>query len=505
VSAARCPGVTDDGTDDPSEPGLFASPDAFDRSSCGASAAPLDSIDACGIWHLDLEIEDYGRFPVAVRIDLSSEPGASRPDLDGLLFGRPASDVRLTESDLFLRVVGEADDGSQIVRALDACSVDAGGNLYGRYTACLGEECSHGTFTGAKVERLPEPDRDGITVLSEWSGPAEQPWPEGAMALNVRHRETVAYLARQGDGLRIINIADPAHPADLGHSPVRYADYGEYYNDVKIAEAAGSVFALVGSNLRGLVVIDVTDPSAPEEVATVPSIGEEEARRNVHTLFVEGDRVYFTIDAGVEVYSVADPAAPTRVSGYVFPEAAEAGWVHDLYVEDAVAYLNYWAHGMVVVDLSVDGEPALIGVFDDYPRRTSHSSWTTEAAGRRVAVHGDEDYGAHVRIVDIDPASAEAFSQIGAYQTRPEISVHNIMAIGERALVTYYQDGLRVLDLADPTEPAEIAHLNTWPGPEPGYGAGFYEGAIGIDHDPERDLLLLADTHRGLLLLRMDR
>jgi hypothetical protein len=79
------------------------------------------------------------------------------------------------------------------------------------------------------------------------------------------------------------------------------------------------------------------------------------------------------------------------------------------------------------------------------------------------------------------------------------------MALGEEALVTYYQDGLRVLDLSDPTAPVETAHFQTWPGPEPGYGRMFYEGALGVDYDSDRDLVLLADTHRGLLVLSLDR
>jgi hypothetical protein len=33
---------------------------------------------------------------------------------------------------------------------------------------------------------------------------------------------------------------------------------------------------------------------------------------------------------------------------------------------------------------------------------------------------------------------------LAEYETRPQVSVHNIMAVGELAFVTYYQDGLRV-------------------------------------------------------------
>jgi hypothetical protein len=79
-----------------------------------------------------------------------------------------------------------------------------------------------------------------------------------------------------------------------------------------------------------------------------------------------------------------------------------------------------------------------------------------------------------------------------------------VVADGERAFVAYYQDGLRVLDLHDPGRPVKIAHFHTWPGPVAGYGSGFYEGAIGVDFDPETSAVYLVDTHRGLFVLSVD-
>jgi hypothetical protein len=319
----------------------------------------------------------------------------------------------------------------------------------------------------------------------------------------------VAYLVGLSDGLHIVDLADPEQPADLGHLPPRY-EGDETYNDVKLADGPdGRLYAFLASNLRGVVTADVTDPRDPVEVGAFPAPPPGRARVNVHTIFVEGDRLYVASIglAGIEIYDVADPAAPVRLGSYVHPDVGTfGGFVHDLSVQDGVAYLNYWNLGLVVVDTLADpSAPELVGVFDGYERRTSHSNWVTEVGGRRIAVHGDEDFDAHVRIVDVDPDSSTAFEEIGSYQTRRQVSVHNIMAVGERALVTHYQDGLRVLDLADPENPVEIAHFATWRGIGPDYGRGFFEGAIGVDHDAERELVLLADTHRGLLVLTLDR
>lgn len=489
---ARCPGLLDDGSDDPTPAGLFDEPGDFERGGCG-EAGSLEAVDACGIWHLDLTVEDF-HFAAAIRIDAGEEA-----DLEGLLFGLEAFDVRHTGSDLFMRHHQVVDDNGtpiEIVRSLDACALREDGVLTGRYARCAGTECIEGTFEGHKIEQLIEPPIDGMTLLGEWNGPPDEPWTDEALTLNVRHLGGLAYVTRH-DGLHIVDVSSPDAPAERGFAPVGFPDVGEYYNDVKIVEADDRRHALMGSNLRGVVVIDVTDPDEPVEVATFPQITDGEI--DVHTLFVEGTRVYFAM-YGVEVWDIADPTAAVRLGGYVHPVESQNG-VHDLFVEDSVAYLNNWDLGMVAVDLADPAQPALVGVFDDYERRTSHSNWVTRAGGRTVSVHGDEDFDAHVRIVDVDGS----FEEIGSFQTRPPVSVHNILADGETAYVTYYQDGLRVLDLADPTAPREIAHVQSWPGPEPGYGHGFYEGAIGVDLDTENDLIFLADTHRGLLILRLDR
>ena len=91
-----------------------------------------------------------------------------------------------------------------------------------------------------------------------------------------------------------------------------------------------------------------------------------------------------------------------------------------------------------------------------------------------------------------------------SWQTRPWISIHNIMAFGTKAYLTHYQDGVRVLDLSDPAHPAQLGFYNTWD-PQADYAtSAFYEGAVGLDVDLVRKLVFVADSPRGLLILRDD-
>ena len=93
---------------------------------------------------------------------------------------------------------------------------------------------------------------------------------------------------------------------------------------------------------------------------------------------------------------------------------------------------------------------------------------------------------------------------VASWQTRPWISIHNIMAFGTKAYFTHYQDGVRVLDLSDPTNPRQLGYYNTWD-PQADYAtSAFYEGAVGLDVDLARKLVFVADSPRGLLILRDD-
>jgi hypothetical protein len=259
-----------------------------------------------------------------------------------------------------------------------------------------------------------------------------------------------------------------------------------------------------------VVVVDVSDPASPEEVSTFPPVFGDPPYVDVHTLFMDGNRAYManTSLSGLQIYDLSDPRHPQKLGEYVHPEVEiRGGFVHDLFVENGRVYLNYWNLGMVILDTLEDpANPTVVGVFDSYDRRTSHSSWVGRWGGQPIAVHGDEDFYAKARFVNVDSGSDDFLDVLSTYSTRPFVSIHNVMAMGKYALLTYYQDGLRVLDVSDPSHPQKVAHYHSWTGDlqEHGYGASFYEGAIGVDFDAASGHIYLADTHRGLFILKMD-
>lgn len=391
-----------------------------------------------------------------------------------------ASGGTLSDDELFWRGA-ELVNGDHMLVAKRVTNRQPDGSFRAERAVC-GDTC---TICTAQMIRAThnagEGEGDKLGLVGQLNDPT---WGAG-YTFNVRVLGTIAYLIRQ-DGLHVIETADPAHPVELGH----YYRSGGYSNDVKLVQAGDKRYAIIADYI--VDVIDVTDGTDPHEVATI--------KESAHTVAVEqrGGKVYAyfgNYDATCPIYDITDPTHAAKLGSY----KSNGMLVHDLSVENGIAYLNAWDDGFLVVDYTDPHSPELTARWGPTPTRTSHSNWTTTIGGRHIALHGEEAYGAHLNLVDL--ATTTPFAE---WKTRDYVSIHNLMAFGTKAYFTYYQDGVRVLDLADPTAPKQLGYYNTWD-PQADYTTGdFFEGAVGLDVDLTRKLIFVADSPRGLLILRDD-
>jgi hypothetical protein len=393
----------------------------------------------------------------------------------------------LTPDDLLVRI---SSNGSLI--AIHACGADSDGTLHGSFFSChesIIEYCTLRPMVASPLHRIAgEVEGLGLTRVGEWNGGGT--WPT-SLTTNVRVAGNVAYLSRAEDGIRIVSIANPAAPTDLGH----FVAPGDYVNDLKL---------VVGDDSRRYVVtasfpcrtIDVTSPGAPELAAEIPV--------NAHSLFIEGQTAYFASGGfgPVEVYSLANPRAPVKLGEWEAPEGAA---YHDLYVSGGIAYLSESSGGgLEIVDLRDPANPSRIGFEALDGTRYWHSPWLTTVGGSPLVVHGDELSGADggFSVIDADPASSTFMATVGTWTSpRAAVSIHNVMAFGSRVYLAHYYDGVRVIDLSDPTAPAQVGYYNTW---IDGTGPAWIGGAFGIDLDLAAQRIYVADSIRGLMILAGD-
>src|SRR5262249_13763025 len=129
-----------------------------------------------------------------------------------------------------------------------------------------------------------EADADGVELLSEFM-PSNTPNDYHHMVKDVSVVDTTAYIIT-GDSIRTVDVSDPTKPHEIG--ALVKTDAPEEYNDIEILDRPGSKrFAIVGSNKRGLVVFDVTDPASLQEVANWPGSGGAAGEQIVHTVFLQ--------------------------------------------------------------------------------------------------------------------------------------------------------------------------------------------------------------------------
>jgi hypothetical protein len=76
-------------------------------------------------------------------------------------------------------------------------------------------------------------------------------------AVDVAVKGDYAFVADQSSGLRVISIADPAHPTEVGSSPA-------YATVVTVRDS----YAYVAGASSGLLVVSVADPTHPTRVST---------------------------------------------------------------------------------------------------------------------------------------------------------------------------------------------------------------------------------------------
>ena len=288
---------------------------------------------------------------------------------------------------------------------------------------------------------------------------------------------THGYLSTLAGKVYAIDVSDPAKPV-ITDSMVTDA---RAVNDVMTTEDGKfGVFTREGSSRRvnGIVVFSAEDPAHPRVVSEFT----ETVSGGVHSTYIYKGYVYLTDDAtgSMRVIDIRNPHEPKQVARWETPRSSAGRMLHDIDVQDGLAYLSYWNDGLVVLDVGngVKGgspeDPRLVtqvkydleALYRDVAAiggpgfiRGTHTAWR---AGR-YAIVGDEVFPARNNPADgpgllgfgrafgrlqmIDLADL-ANPRIVAWYEAPEGGTHNIWVAGDTLYLGDYQGGLRVLDIS---------------------------------------------------------
>jgi hypothetical protein len=320
-------------------------------------------------------------------------------------------------------------------------------------------------------------------------------------------------------GVAVVDVSDPADPtraATLQNPEGTSAEDVVVYTapdgrDIAVAGIQWCGGSRYDANAdRGLMLWDVSIPALPVQIGY---LNTGCCTRGVHEFEVEhhaNGRIYAyaTVptsrypdpntpsgyrdangDGDFRMIDITDPSTPTQVSDWGIQDIggpftsgqgcdADANYGHgaEPSADGTLVFLSYWDSGFIALDVSDPTTPVFEGrtVYPPQADGDAHSSNYDDA--RQLLFTADEDFCkssgsgtekgfGYLRVYNY--ANLGAPVQIGQYRTpnslgtddqaAGDFTIHNPFLVGTRVYASWYSDGVRVIDVANPTTPTEIA------------------------------------------------
>ena len=258
-----------------------------------------------------------------------------------------------------------------------------------------------------------------------------------------------AYIADRDYGLQVINISDPENPFITGS----YIPNLIFIDAHDVAILGNYAYLAIGGSAyswnSGILVIDVSNPSNPDCIASCES-------SFANGVFATGSYAYMAGQScGLHLIQITDPENPVEVSN-----CYDSGWVYDVGVSGNIACISDEPAGLRVVDVSDPVNPVEMGIYD------------TPGELREVVVQDNYAYLAAgtygLSIVDFsDPANPVETGSCGGLGQVEAVAVEGDYAYA-------LSQGMYIIDVSDPANPVRTGYYpENW----------FYEADIAVSGD----------------------
>ena len=311
----------------------------------------------------------------------------------------------------------------------------------------------------------------------------------------------IAYLGTGsgGDRMYAIDISDPAKPV-VTDSIVANT---RRVNDIMTTpDGKFLVFTREGAADRrnGLVIAQLEDPAHPKPIAEFT----EGVTGGVHSAFVYrqekfGTHVYLTNDGtgALHILDISDAYHPKEVAQWRTPRADAGRTLHDVDIQDGLAYLSYWNDGLVILDVGngmAGGSPSNPQLVSQYKYdlnalyhdvelrhgpgfiRGTHTAWRSRnyvfiadevfPAGQVEGAKDAAAFRAFGRLQVLDVSDLRHPKPVAWYE--PEYGgVHNVWVAGDTLYLGAYNGGFHAFDVSGEllgdlrAQQREIVHVHT--------------------------------------------
>lgn len=294
------------------------------------------------------------------------------------------------------------------------------------------------------------------------------------------------------DGVSIIDVTDPNATQEV------FRSIGEdcVWRDLKVF---GDYLYVTNETDSGLLIVDLT--GLPNSVILPEknfNMSNGAIFSTAHNLFIDEKGIGFICGAdfgnqGVLIYDLkTDPMNPTLIS------ILDDFYVHDVFVIGDTLYTSNIGEGeFMAYDVSDPNSPIVLGKHTTKGMYT-HNTWTS----------GDGDYifttdeinGGSIGAYDIqDMSNIEYLDGFKKFPNGVEMP-HNVTVKDDILFISYYREGLVIVDAQKPNNLIELAAYDT----DVNLSGANSGGAWGIYPYLSSGRILVSDINKGLFVLDVE-
>ena len=288
-----------------------------------------------------------------------------------------------------------------------------------------------------------------------------------------QHTYAVVTAARD-DGIQVVNLTDPHDPDPASTVPDTTSTVLGYPQGVAAFRTYSGTYAIAASATEnGIQVVNLTDPARPTPAGSL----RDTARTSLSlpldvAAFHLGTGTYAIVTTpgeGVQLVNVTDPSAPAATA------SIRSGISSDLVGAQGVAafqasagtyaIIGTQSNGVQIIDVTDPARPSPVAAMVDTPQLALANAmmvdtFRTSAGTYAVVVSMDEG----VQIIDVtDPANpaptAALMSDLGTALDSPYAVDAFRIGAHHYAMITSLGHGVQIIDVTDPANPAPAAFM----------------------------------------------
>jgi len=248
--------------------------------------------------------------------------------------------------------------------------------------------------------------------------------------------DNYAYVTAEFRGLRIVDVADPQNPYEVGCCSI--PPFGLFV-DVAVKDS----FACVADLNEGLRIINVADPQNPYEA------GFFHTPSNASGVAVVDSLAYLAAGGGgLRIVNFVDPQNPYELGYCETPDA------RGVVLADSLAYVSDGSDGLHIINVADPGDPYEVA---------HHPQWYRLAVAGPLGYMVYPDSGLRVNNI-ADPVHPH---EVGRFDEIWHGDAEEVVVADSLAFVSCRERGMLILAVADPQDPRKIGFFPT---PGPGWG-----------------------------------